>query len=165
MQRIKVYLEGLEEWALEHDLHIYASVLAIVAMSVLGWMLYTEVDKSHSLRQQNITLMTSNLEKDRVIYLLNAELELSKLSVPINETKPVPETVEKVSSRLNSKIDKVQNVLLDTTSTPTKVITKTQVQTQTVEKTVPVDSELKSMMRESFCNNFPADKTCNKVKK
>jgi hypothetical protein len=165
MERLKYYFSGFEEWAIDHDLHIYAGVLSIVAFSILGWMLYTEIDKSYLLRQQNLELTTSNLNKDREIYLLSSELAQAKLSISStipNETKAVPETVEKVSNKLNSKIDKVQNVLLDVPSPQPKVVTKTE--TRTIEKPVPVDSELSSMMRSSFCNAFPADKTC-KVKK
>ena len=163
MDRIKSLLQRLEEWFIDNDLHIYFGALTIVVVSVLGWMLKVEMDKTTILRNHTVELVSQNSEKERIIS--NLQLEVSNLkNYPLppasSGSKPVIETVDKVSSKLNAKIEKVQNSLISAPTT--KVITKTQV--QTVEKPIPVDSELKAMMRQSFCSSFPEDKTC-RVKK
>ena len=160
MERFKSFFENVEYWMLERDLHIYAAILSVIAISILGWMLYTEADKNHSLRNHNIELTSQLLDKERRLLLLQSEMDMTKVSVINTDPKPVQETVEKVSNKLNAKIEKVQNTLINS-KLDTKVITKTE--TQTIEKPVPVDSELKNMMRQSFCNSNPQDKSCAKV--
>lgn len=164
MERLKSFFERSETWFIDNDLHIYFGVLTIVVVSCMGWMLYTEVDKNSELRYQNLTLLNIVAEKDKSISSLTSEVYLLKINTPIviPPAKPVVETVEKGTNKLNAKIEKVQDTLINMPS-ETKVITKTQV--QTVEKAIPVDAELKAMMKQSFCTSFPNDKTCNKVKK
>lgn len=166
MDRLKSFFERVEVWFIENDLHIYFGVLTLVVVSMLGWMLYTETEKNKILRHQNITLLTIVSEKDKSIYDLNSQMDALKVSstvsVPATPSRPVVETVDKVSNKLNDKIEKVQDSLIRSPS-ETKIITKTQL--QTVEKPIPVDAELRSMMRQSFCTSFPTDKTCVKVKK
>jgi len=165
MHRIKPFLAKSEAWFIENDLHIYFGVLTIVVVSVLGVMLYTETEKNKDLRQANTQLMMTGIEKDRAISILQSQAELNKVpssNLPVAQP-PVSVTVEKISNRLNDKIEKVQNTLINTPVVETKVITKTQ--TQTIEKLVPVDAELKAMMKTSFCTSFPEDKICPKVKK
>lgn len=156
MDKWKSFFANAEAWFIENDLHIYLGALTLIAVSVLGWMLYTEMDKNHTLRLQNVELSTQLIDKDRKLVLLQSEIDLSK--VVIIDPKPIQETVDKGSNKLNAKIEKVQNTLI---SGSYKVINKTEV----VEKTTPVDSELKSMMRQSFCSSNPQDKSCAKVKK
>lgn len=166
MKRIKSFLERTEVWFIDNDLHIYFGIMTIVVVSCMSWMLYTEIEKSDTLRLQNLQLLSEIAIKDREIVRLNSEIYLSKISTSIPVVspvvaRPVTETVEKVSNKLNDKIEKVQDSLIK--SPDTRTITKTQV--QTVEKPVPVDAELRTMMRQSFCTSFPEDKLCKKVKK
>lgn len=164
MERLKSFLEQLEEWFIENDLHIYFGVLTIVVVSILGVMLYTEIEKNKDLRDANIVLNATLSEKERAISLLQSQAELNKIpsaSLPVAQP-PVAVTVEKISNRLNDKIEKVQNTLINNPIEP-RIITKTQA--QTIEKPLPVDTELKTMMKTSFCTSFPEDKICPKVKK
>ena len=168
MDRLKSLFERVEVWFIENDLHIYFGVLTLVVVSILGWMLYTETEKNKILRHQNITLLSIVSEKDKSIYDLNSQIDSLKVSstvnVPVTPTRPVVETVDKVSNKLNDKIEKVQDSLIRSPSiSETKVITKTQL--QTIEKPIPVDDELRAMMKQSFCTSFPTDKTCVKGKK
>lgn len=164
MHRIKPFLQRSEDWFIENDLHIYFGVLTIVVVSILGVMLYTEIEKNKDLRNTNLGLMNTVLEKERDISLLRSQAEVIKTplaSLPVT-SPPVAVTVEKISNKLNDKIEKVQNSLINNPS-ESRIITKTQ--TNTIEKPIPVDAELKAMMRQSFCSNFPDDKLCVKVKK
>lgn len=164
MHRIKPFLQKSEEWFIENDLHIYFGALTIIVVSTLGLMLYTEMEKNKELRDNNTRLISTNVEKDRVIYLLQSEVEINKTapaSLP-STTPPVTVTVDKISNRLNDKIEKVQNTLINT-PVESRIITKTQL--QTIEKPIPVDAELKAMMKQSYCASAPDDKICPKVKK
>jgi len=156
MDRWKSFFANAEAWFIDNDLHIYLGALTLIAVSVLGWMLYTEAEKNNVLRGQNVELASQVVDKERRIVLLQSELDLSK--VVVIDAKPIQETVEKGSNKLNAKIEKVQNTLINATGSY-KVINKTEV----IEKSNPVDSELKNMMRQSFCNSNPEDKSCTKV--
>lgn len=161
MERIKSNLTKLEKWFIENDLHIYLGALTIVVVSCLSWMLHTEIQKNSVLRQQLLTSVERDVEQERKIGLLQAELATKQISTA--PSKPVVETVEVVSNKLNDKINKVQSTLINNKTTPsTKVITKTE--TRTVEKRVLTDAELQAIMKRSFCTSFPEDKAC-KVKK
>lgn len=164
MHRIKPFLAKSEAWFIENDLHIYFGALTIVVVGVLGWMLHSEVEKADLLRIQNVQLFSENIENERLISNLQNELANIKNYPPITpsaEVKPVVDTVDKISSKLNAKIEKVQTTLINSNVEP-RIVTKTT--TQIIENPVPADAELKTMMRQSFCTSFPEDKTC-KVKK
>lgn len=166
MDRLKSFFERVEVWFIENDLHIYFGVMTLVVLCVLSWVLVTEVQKNKILRGQlgEASLIIS--DKDRKISGLQAEVDLNKINNPTQlenlQIRPVAETVEKGSNKLNAKIEKVQNTLINK-PTDTKILTKTE--TKTIEKALPVDSELKAMMQQSFCQSYPEDKSCKKVKK
>jgi predicted HicB family RNase H-like nuclease len=166
MERLKSFFERSETWFIENDLHIYLGVLSIVVISVLSWMLITEVQKNNILREQVVEAIGVISDRDRKISGLQAEVDLNKINTPTIlenlQSRPVSETVEKGSNKLNAKIEKVQNTLINKPA-DTVIITKTE--TKTVEKPVPVDSELKAMMQQSYCQSYPEDKSCKKVKK
>jgi len=162
MERVKTFFGNIEYWMLERDLHIWYTVVSLIALGVLLFIVDKEINKTVNLSSQLIIVQ----EDMRVLRLRNIDLltELDKQRViPAPITKPEPQAVDRAVNKVNDKINKVQDVLIDKASSQTKIIKTTQ--TTLVPTPTVVNKELNSMMFESYCSTVPDSPKCKMEKK
>lgn len=153
-----------EAWSIDLDLHIWYGAISVIALIVLLFIVEKEFNKTAYLTNQVLILkeesrvlmnrnqdLMNDLEKQRQLYLLSP-----------TPSKPEVESVEKAANKVNEKINKVQNALIDK-ATQSKVITKTE--TTLVPTPTAVNKELNTMMFQSYCATVPESPKCKEVKK
>lgn len=151
-----------EDWAVEGNLHIWYLVISAVALCVLLLIIDREANKSADLGRKIIELQAEVQTKDGKILSLQADMEAQRQAylMPKEPPKKASESAEKAAIKVNEKITKVQDALIDKVQQP-RVITKTE--TNTI--TIPVNKELNNIMFESYCSTVPDSDQCRKIKK
>lgn len=154
--------ERLEDWALEENLHIWYLVISAVAVCVLLLIIDREATKGQDLSRKIIDLQAEIQSNEGKILNLKADMEAQRQAylMPKEQPKKAADSADKAASKVNEKITKVQDALIDKVQQP-KVITKVE----TTVVTIPVNKELNNIMFESYCSTVPDSPQCRKVKK
>lgn len=154
----------IEGWTLEWDLHIWYAAVSLIAICVLVFIFNKEVSVNQHLRDQ-ATVMQAEYNKQQLQILdLKAENEKQRSLYLLPAVMPANaghENVDKTANKVNEKIGKVQEILIDKAlNQPTKV--KTETINTTIEVKTVVNKELNTIMKDSYCATVPSAKECIK---
>lgn len=153
----------IEAWTIEWDLHIWYGFISLMAICVLAFIFSKELTVNEKLRDQVTLLQLETNKQQLLIQDLRAENEKQRslyLLPPISVTN---ENVDKTASKVNEKIGKVQEILIDKAlnQAPSPKV-KTETISTTVEVKTVVNKELNSIMKDSYCATVPSAKECMK---
>lgn len=164
MESQESFLQRFKDWYYDNDLHLWLGGLTIIAGIFIGWILHKETERNYRLLADISQLREELVVANNKVFSLTLELDAQKKAAILASTsKPVEDTVNKASTKLTDKMDKIQKTLIDKTVSP---VVKVETKTKTIERTstLPVDKELNTLMLEAYCINTPERKECRKVK-
>lgn len=164
MESQESFLQRFKDWYYDNDLHLWLGAVTIIAGVAFVWILHKETERNFRLLSDIAQLREDLVVANSKIFSLTLELDAQKkASILANQSKPVEDTVNKASTKLTDKMDKIQKTLIDKTISP---VVKVETKTKTIERTstLPVDKELNTLMLEAYCINTPERKECAKVK-
>jgi len=149
----------LEGWYVENDLHIWYGVVSFIALFVMVFIIEREANMSLRMKDQIALLQIDLVNSHTQIMDLRAENEKQRNQFMLPVITPAHEGVDKTATKVNDKISKVQDIIIDKAlNQPTKV--KTETVTTTVEVKTVVNKELNTMMKDSYCATVPSAKEC-----
>lgn len=147
-----------KDYLYDNDAFLYLGGLLLVVVGFMGWALHKESLKNDQLQKDVSELRVVIAQKNTEIF--NLQLDLNTKKEVEKNVPPSPQTVIEVSaSKLNQKINKVQDALMPKPTDP-KVVVKTETKIKTVETQSRLDKELQNNMLESFCNAQPTNPKC-----
>lgn len=151
----------MEAWTIEWDLHIWYGLISLMAILVLGFIFSKELAVNEKLKDQVTTLQAEVNKQQLLIIDLRAENEKQRALYLLPAVPPPHEGVDKTANKVNEKIGKVQEILIDKAlSQPTKF--KTETVNTTIEVKTVVNKELNTIMKDSYCATVPSAKECAK---
>lgn len=147
-----------KDYLYDNDAFLYLGGLLLVVVGFMGWALHKESLKNVQLQKDVSELRLVIAQKNTEIF--NLQLDLNTKKELEKTIPPSPQAVIEVSaSKLNQKINKVQDALMPKPTDP-KVVVKTETKIKTVETQSRLDKELQNNMLESFCNAQPTNPKC-----
>lgn len=152
------WFQRIEEWSLYHDLHIWYGIISFIALLTLGFIIEKEMTKTERLSSQIIVLQQDLNASQLLVVDLKAENERQR-QLYLTQKDTVTETLDKSAAKVNDKLTKVQDVLIDK-AVQQQPKTKTQTITTTVEVKTVVNKELNTMMKDTYCTTVPSAKEC-----
>lgn len=161
MEKIKFYLADFEEWAIYHDLHLWYGFISAIAIGVLLFIFAKEATTSEMLKDQVISLKADLGRSNLLVTDLRHENERQRslyLLAPVSQNN-MNQNVDKTAAKVNEKISKVQNLLIDKAINKAPQ-TKTEIVLNTIEVKTVVNKELNTMMKDSYCATVPSSKEC-----
>ena len=149
----------VKDYLYENDAFLYLGGLVLCVSIFMGWALHRETEKS-ALLQKDILELKNTIAKNNT-EIFNLKLELEKKTTP-QIVPPAPDQIiNERASKLNQKIDKVQDALIPSAVAP-KTLIKTETKVKNVETQTKLDKELQHNMFESFCNAQPTHPKCKR---
>lgn len=147
-----------KDYLYDNDAFLYLGGLLLVVVGFMGWALHKESLKNVQLQKDVSELRLVIAQKNTEIF--NLQLDLNTKKELEKTVPPSPQAVIEVSaSKLNQKINKVQDALMPKPN-DSKVVVKTETKIKTVETQSRLDKELQNNMLESFCNAQPTNPKC-----
>lgn len=151
----------IEGWYVENDLHIWYGFVSLISIGVLLFIFSREMSVTDRLKDQ-VASLQADLAKSQLINIdLRTENEKQRTLYLLPSLTTSHDGLDKTASKVNDKIVKVQDALIDkAVNQPTKV--KTETVTTTVEVKTVVNKELNAIMKDSYCTTVPTAKECAK---
>lgn len=159
LKRQKRLENRFNQWFIRENVHVWLGFVTLIAGAFLVWALHTESEKNRDLREQIVVLTRTLNERDLQVAALQQQVKEKEIK-SVTANSPIEQSLNQTTTTLKDKINKVQSTLIKNNSTPIKQI---EYKTKHVDRLVPVDKELNTMMQESYCNSSPNSPSCKKV--
>jgi len=141
----------------KEDSHYLAVILVcIIVIGVVFYFLYSQTNRLHFIKQDNIALMESNNALQAEISSLKAQLQFNASPVITEENKPLDVVIQSNTQEIKGKVAEIQQQLIDGGNA--------QVPAHSPVKQHSDVRELNNSLQQSFCSSNPTHQTCKEIR-